>query len=141
MEKASSFNMGGRHCFYIHGSEQFCNTIRQFTCCLHFPPPVIRARILKSSFNESTQERKFLVKVIKVFKSVVKLKERQEIFVVNDYCKCPDLSLQKQYVIMGTAEQITVSEVRLLIPPRPFVKMWNSLMQSRYQAIGDICDD
>lgn len=105
--------------------------------------PVIRARILKSSFNGTTQERKHLVRIIRVFRSrrVVQLKERQKIFVhvVNDYCQCPNLSLRKQYVIMGTVEQISITEFRLLIPPRPFVRLWNSNMEARFQSI--ICDN
>ena len=104
-------------------------------------PLVIRARIVKSSFNDISQERKYLVKVKTVFRSLVEIKERQEIFVVNDYCQCPILLPHKQYIIMGTAEQISVTEFRLLIPPRPFVRIWNLNMEVKFKAIGDICDN
>ena len=100
---------------------------------------VIRARILQSTFDNRTQERRYLVRVITVFRSLVDLKTRQEIFVQDDYCQCPRLFLRKQYVIMGTAEQI--SELRLLIPQRPFVRIWQTNMKARLKSIGDICDD
>lgn len=104
-------------------------------------PLVIRARIVTSSFNNISQERKYLVKVKTVFRSLVEIKERQEIFVVNDYCHCPILLPHEQYIIMGTAEQISVTEFRLLIPPRPFVRIWNFNMEVKFKAIGDICDN
>lgn len=103
--------------------------------------PVIRARILQSTFDNRTQERRYLVRVITLFRSLVDLKTRQEIFVQDDYCQCPRLFLRKQYVIMGTAEQISVSELRLFIPQRPFVRIWQTNMKARLKSIGDICDD
>ena len=103
--------------------------------------PVIRARILQSTFDNRTQERRYLVRVITVFRSLVDLKTRQEIFVQDDYCQCPRLFLRKQYVIMGTAEQISVSELRLFIPERPFVRIWQTNRKARLKSIGDICDD
>ena len=107
--------------------------------CL-FLSPVIRARIIRASFNDTLQERKYRVKIIKVFRSVVELKEREDIFVLNDYCQCPRLELRGQYVIMGTVEQVSVTHVRLLIPPRPFVWIWKSRMEAGFQTISDICD-
>lgn len=96
---------------------------------------------MTESFDNITQERKYLMKVTKVFRSVVKVKQLQEIFVANDRCRCPPFFLREQYVIMGIAKQISVTEVRLLIPARPFVKIWNSKMNPRYRSLSDVCDN
>ena len=79
--------------------------------------------------------------IITAFRNLVELRERQEIFVKNDYCQCPKLLLQEQYVIMGRAEQISVTEARLLIPQRPFVRIWQANMEARFKSIGEICDN
>ena len=101
--------------------------------------PVVRARILTASFNDALQERKYRVRIIKKFKSAVNLKVRQDIFVVNDDCHCPKLELRGQYVIMGTVEQVSISDVRLLIPVRPYVWMWKSRMDAGLESIT--CDN
>ena len=100
-----------------------------------FYSPVIRARVLKASFNDTLRERKYLVRIIKDFKSIVDLQVRENIFVVNDECQCPNLEVRKQYVIMGTVETISITDTRLVIPPRPFVWMWKSRMEAGLKSV------
>lgn len=97
--------------------------------------PVIRARVLQASFNDTLRERKYRVRIIKVFKNIVDLKVQENIFVVNDDCQCPKLELREQYVIMGTVETISITDIRLVIPPRPFVWMWKSRMETGLESV------
>ena len=101
--------------------------------------PVIQARILESSFNETLHERKYRVRVIKILKSAVDLKVREDIFVANDQCKCPKLELREQYVIMGTMVKVSITDTRLVIPSRPYVWKWRSRMEEGLKSIT--CDN
>ncbi|XP_068691105.1 uncharacterized protein [Montipora foliosa] len=101
---------------------------------------VIKARVIASSFDSISRERTYVVKIITVYRSLVKIRKRQEIHVQNDDCHCPYLLRGQLYVIMGTAERISRTEVRLMIPPRPFVRLWDSNMRTKYRSLSGICD-
>lgn len=94
---------------------------------------------MEETFNDTLRERKYRVRIIKKFKSAVDLKVRQDIFVVNDHCQCPKLELREQYVIMGTVEKISITDVRLLIPARPYAWIWKSRMEAGLESIT--CDN
>ena len=70
-----------------------------------------------------------------MYRSIVDLQVRENIFVVNDDCQCPKLELRKQYVIMGTVETFSITGIRLVIPPRPFVWMWKARMETGLQSV------
>lgn len=95
---------------------------------------------MRSTFNRFSGERLYIVKVKTVYRSSVNIKKRQEVYVLNDYCNCPNLLRGRQYVIMGKMNKIMSNEIRLLIPPRPYVKVWNSHMATRYRSISGICN-
>ena len=67
-----------------------------------------------------------------MFKSTADLGIRESIFVLNDDCQCPKLKLRKQYVIMGTVE----TDMRLVIPQRPFVWIWKSRMKAGLESVS-----
>ena len=73
-----------------------------------------------------------------MFKSIVDLRVRENVFVVNDDCQCPKLEVRKQYVIMGTVDSITDIRlvIRLVIPQRPFVWMWKSRMKAGLESVS-----
>lgn len=93
---------------------------------------------METSFNDTLRERKYLVRIIKEFKSTLDLQVREDIYVVNDDCQCPKLEVQEQYIIMGTVKVISIRGTRLVIPPRPFVWMWKSRMKAGLESIT--CD-
>lgn len=106
--------------------------------------PVVRAKVLKESYNEVRKERRYRVRIIAVFKSKRKLENRDDIFVFNDYCNCPKLRMKEHYVIMGKEERNTGLEdlgsySQLVIPPRPFVWKWRPRMTAGLRSIKDIC--
>ena len=107
---------------------------------LFFSLSVIKARVIASSFDSISRERTYVVKIITVYRSLVKIRKRQEIHVQNDDCHCPYLSRGQLYVIMGAVERISRTEVRLMIPTRPYVRIWDSNMHTKYRSLSGICD-
>ncbi|XP_015759282.1 PREDICTED: serine-rich adhesin for platelets-like [Acropora digitifera] len=100
----------------------------------------IRGRVVRSTFNRFSGERMYIVKVKSVYRSSVTIKKRQEVYALNDHCNCPNLVRGRQYVIMGKMNKIMSNEIRLLIPPRPYVKEWSSHMATKYKSISRICN-
>ncbi|KAK2568054.1 Papilin [Acropora cervicornis] len=100
----------------------------------------IRGRVVRSTFNRFSGERIYIVKVKSVYRSSVTIKKRQEVYALNDHCNCPNLVRGQQYVIMGKMNKIMSNEIRLLIPPRPYVKEWSSHMATKYKSISRICN-
>ena len=110
-------------------------------CYLRIILTALRVKILMESYNTTSHERFYVVRIKGTFKPGLHLKIKERIWATNAHaCKCPDLLRGKDYVIMGNLQSDPGrQEPRLTVQPRSFVREWKRGMKRRLDSLNKFC--